>query len=287
MVTPIDLEYLRSQPLFNVVEELSYDTILEERIEGLRVKLPTWSGSVDSPAYKVEEYESLREFILRQLINSKFRASVPPFAAGSTLTALATLAGLKRESYTDDELLLRLVSNVRQAPGTQNGLINLVKSIPTISISDAAVSFGHATRETTVYALGENLRDLTSQEYIELVSWMNQAGHTILDWTAISGTVTRTALAISVTVFYYASQVNPALLKERVRTAIYAWIDSNSRLNNNIYQDSLQAAATVNGAKYVTVALPTDDSYDSAENILYTFNKTDEDDGVRIEVTAL
>lgn len=287
MVTPIDLEYLRSQPLFNVVEELSYETILEERIEGLRAKLPGWSASIDSPAYKIQEYESLREFVLRQLVNSKFRSSVPPFSTGSTLTALATLAGLKREEYSDDELLLLLVSNVRQAPGTENGLINLAKSTPGLNISDAAVSFNHTTRKTTVYALGENLGDLNLHQSAELVSWMNRAGHTILDWSAISGVVTRTALAISVTIFYYASQVNPALLQERVRTAIYAWIDSNSRLNNNIYQDSLQAAATVNGAKYVTVNSPANESYDSAENILYTFNKTDADDGVRIAVTAL
>ena len=286
MVTPVELNYLLSLPLPNAVEQVSYDSILTERLAQYAYLLPAWSATPDSPLYKVAETESLREFTVRQIHNRSIIATLLPYATGTTLTQLALWAGLKRDEYSDPDLRLRIINRLRAHPGTRRGLISLAK-IGSVNVADANVSFATNNRASTFYALGPGQVDLTAQELVDFIAWMNQEEHTILDVEAVSGAVTRIPLTIEVTARYFVGTVDGTTLAEKIRTAIYEWIDINSVLGNTIRKRSLEAAVKIPGVEFVNATAPADDEYVAAAGELYTFNKTSAVDGVVITVTAL
>ena len=286
MVTPVELNYLLSLPLPNAVEQVSYDSILTERLTQYQNLLPTWSGTTDSPLYKVAETESLREFTVRQIHNRSIIATLLPYATDATLTQLALWAGLKRGTYSDSALRLRIINRLRAHPGTKKGLIALAK-ISSVDVADANVSFATDNRTSTFYALGPGQVDLTVPELADLTSWMNQDDHTILDVAAVSGATTRIPLTIAVTARYFVGTVDGTTLADNIRAAVYAWIDSNSVLGNTIRKRSLEAAAKVAGIEFVDAAAPANDEYVAAAGELYTFKKTNAVDGVVVTVTAL
>ena len=194
MTTPVQLSYLLSLPLPNAVEEISYDTILSERLVGYSSLLPDWSGSTDSPVYKIAETESLREFTLRQIHNNQIRRALLPFATGSTLRQLALWARyIPGDEEDDNTIKLAIINRVRASPVTRTGLIALAK-VSSVFVSDANVDFSVVANrwQTTVYALGASQAELLPDEQVTLLSWMNQTGHTILDSVAVMGVVTKT-----------------------------------------------------------------------------------------------
>ena len=287
MTTPVQLSYLLSLPLPNSVEEISYDTILSERLAGYSSLLPDWSGSTDSPLYKIAETESLREFTLRQIHNNQIRRTLLPFATGSTLRQLALWARYVPEVGEDDNTTkLQIINRVRASPVTRTGLIALAK-VSSVFVSDANVDFSVVANrwQTTVYALGDSQADLLPAEQVTLLAWMNQTGHTILDSVAVMGVVTKTPLTISVTAYYIPGVVDGATLAVDVRDAIYNWIDENSRLGNTIRKRDLESTAKVAGIRYVDATAPVNDEYVATKGQVYTFIK--DDTNVVVNVTAL
>ena len=117
-----DIAYVESLPLSNVVETLDYEIILAERIAALTAKLPDWSGSADSPGYKIQEVEAFREYILRQDNNQRFHQSLLPYATDTHLTILAAERGIVREpGESDRSLLIRTLNRVQASPITSKG----------------------------------------------------------------------------------------------------------------------------------------------------------------------
>ena len=287
MTTPIQLSYLLSLPLPNAVEELSYDTILSERIAGYSSLLPDWSGSTDSPVYKIAETESLREFTLRQIHNNQIRRAFLPFATGSTLRQLALWARyIPGDEEDDNTVKLAIINRIRSSPVTRTGLIALAK-VSSVTVLDANVEFSIVNNkwQTTLYALGDSQADLTAQEQVDLLAWMNLSGHTILDSEAIIGAVTKTPLTISVTAYYFPGVVDGTTLAVYVRDAIYNWINENSRLGNTIRKRDLESASKVAGVRYVDASVPANDEYIATDGQVYTFIK--DNTNVVVNVTAL
>lgn len=94
--TSIDLSRL---PAPNVVETLSFETILKEMRDDLVARYPAIAGVIDlesEPARKVLEVAAYREVGIRARVNDAARAVLLPFATGADLDQIAAGYGVQR-----------------------------------------------------------------------------------------------------------------------------------------------------------------------------------------------
>ena len=93
--TPIDLSTV---PAPNVVEALSYETILAAMLTDLQTRDTAFTALVESdPAYKILEVAAYRELLIRQRVNDGARAVMLAYATGSDLENLSALFGVTRK----------------------------------------------------------------------------------------------------------------------------------------------------------------------------------------------
>jgi phage-related baseplate assembly protein len=94
--TPIDLSTV---PVPNVVEALSYETILAAMLTDLQERDPQFTALVESdPAYKILEVAAYRELLIRQRVNDGARAVMLATATGTDLENLGALFGVTRKT---------------------------------------------------------------------------------------------------------------------------------------------------------------------------------------------
>lgn len=92
--TPIDLSGI---PAPDVVETLSYETILAEMLADLKSRDNTFTATVESdPAYKILEVAAYRELLIRQRVNDAGRAVMLAYAQKADLDNLAAYYGVTR-----------------------------------------------------------------------------------------------------------------------------------------------------------------------------------------------
>ena len=93
--TPIDLSTV---PAPNVVEALSFETILAAMLADLQARDTAFTALVESdPAFKILEVAAYRELLIRQRVNDGARAVMLAYATGSDLENLAALFGVTRK----------------------------------------------------------------------------------------------------------------------------------------------------------------------------------------------
>lgn len=96
--TALDLSQL---PPPEVVEGLSFETILAEMTADLKARDPAFDALVESdPAMKILEVAAYRELLLRQRVNDAARGVMLAYAAGADLDHLGALFGVKRLTGT-------------------------------------------------------------------------------------------------------------------------------------------------------------------------------------------
>ncbi|RXD02488.1 baseplate assembly protein [Sphingomonas sp. UV9] len=96
--TTVDLSSL---PAPIVVEQLSFDQIVDQMIAKLRVDLPAFDATVDSdPAVKVLHVAAYRELIVRQAFQDGALQLFVAYATGARLDHLAALVGVTRQIVT-------------------------------------------------------------------------------------------------------------------------------------------------------------------------------------------
>lgn len=96
---------LASLSMPDVVETLSYETILAREITAFQVALPTYTtlGLESDPVRKLLERDAYDELTLRQRINDAARQTMLAFASGTNLDHLAALVPLVRADGETDE----------------------------------------------------------------------------------------------------------------------------------------------------------------------------------------
>lgn len=101
LYTPIDLSTL---PPPDVVETLSYETILAAMLADLRERDPVFTALVESdPAYKILEVAAYRELLIRQRVNDGARAVMLAQATGGDLEQLAALFNVTRKTLDEGD----------------------------------------------------------------------------------------------------------------------------------------------------------------------------------------
>lgn len=92
--TPIDLSTV---PAPNVVEELTFETIVAAMLADLQARDPAFTALVESdPAYKILEVCAYRELLIRQRVNDGARAVMLAYSTGTDLDNLAANFGVTR-----------------------------------------------------------------------------------------------------------------------------------------------------------------------------------------------
>ena len=92
--TPIDLSQL---PPPDVVQPLSYETILQEQVDQFRVLYPQLITVLESePVYKLLEVTAYRELLLRQRVNDGARAVMLAYASSADLEHIGAGYGVSR-----------------------------------------------------------------------------------------------------------------------------------------------------------------------------------------------
>ena len=103
--TAVDLSQLRAP---GVIDDLSFETILQAMLTELQARDPEFSALVESdPAYKILQVAAFRELLLRQRVNEAARAVMLAFAAGADLDQIGA-------NYSIERLMLD--------PGDQNAI---------------------------------------------------------------------------------------------------------------------------------------------------------------------
>lgn len=144
----IDLSFL---PAPRVIEELSFERILEETVSDFQVRFPGFEAFVENePVMKLMESVAYRELIMRQRINDAAHAVMPAYARGSDLDHIALLFGVRRlvlqvadaeavppvpEVMEDDEGLRRryfLAINALNTAGSRNSYVYHAFSCPEV-----------------------------------------------------------------------------------------------------------------------------------------------------------
>jgi phage-related baseplate assembly protein len=96
--TAIDLSKL---PAPDIVETLSYETILAAMKADLQARDPAFTDLLESdPAMKVLEVVAFRELLIRQRVNDAARGVMLAFATGNDLDQLGGLYGVARQIVT-------------------------------------------------------------------------------------------------------------------------------------------------------------------------------------------
>ena len=92
--TQIDLSQL---PPPEIIEQVSYETILEEMVADLQARDSTFDALVESdPGFKILEVAAYREFLLRQQFNERARGALIAYARSGDLENLAAFFGVER-----------------------------------------------------------------------------------------------------------------------------------------------------------------------------------------------
>ena len=107
ILSTVDLSRLPAPAL---VEDLSYEAILDAMLADLVARMPAFSALTDSdPAMIVLQVAAYRELLLRQRVNDVGRQTLVAYAGNSNLDHLAALVGVPRLAGEKDEALRRRI----------------------------------------------------------------------------------------------------------------------------------------------------------------------------------
>ncbi len=270
--TPTDLSPL---PAPDVVETLSFETILAEMLADLRTRDPVFTALVESdPAYKILEVAAYRELLIRQRVNDGARAVMLAYATGSNLEQLAALFGVTRKlidagdanavppvpaTYETDaslryrtQLALEGLSTAGPVGAYQfhalavNGVKDVgVQGPPDTDPGDVLVTIlsddGNGTADSNLIAAveaalnGEDVRPLTDQVTVQ------------------SATITTYEI---VATLYIPTGPDPELVRAASLASVQAYVAAQHKVGADIRLSALYAALHVGGVERVTLSSP-------------------------------
>ena len=263
-------DFLRSIPSPEAVEEVSYQTVLDEIIGGLRTELPDWAASPNDPLYAAAERLALREVERAQYINSQFRQNFIPTAGGTNLDNLAALVGITRnDGESDDDFRARIPHVIAsQAIGTPQAFrtfaIEANAAIADVSVSASSTNTGI---DYTVYAAKDAGVALSSTERTALQTYLDHDDRKPLGTDVTVSATTETAYTITVALTYDSREYTLGALQDAARASLYGYIDEHLGIGQGIYVNGVLAAASVEGVLSVAVSSPSADLAPTAGRI--------------------
>ena len=270
--TPIDLSTL---PAPDVVETLSFETILIEMLADLRTRAPSFTALLESdPAYKILEVAAYRELLIRQRVNDGSRAVMLAYSTGADLEQLAGLFGVTRKlidagdanaippipaTYETDASLRYRTQLALEGLSTAGPVgsyvyhalkVEGVKDVgvqgpPDTDPGDVLVTIlaqaGNGAADTNLRSAvlavlnGEDVRPLTDQVTVQ------------------SATIQQYAVIATI---YILPGPDPELVKDAAEASVAAFVAAQHKVGADIRLSALYAALHVGGVERVTLSSP-------------------------------
>lgn len=171
-ITTLDLDNL---PAPTVVEELNFETILDQKVSDLIDRFPAIAGVIGletEPARKLLETDAFGEAVLRARINDAIRSQLIAFATGADLDHLAAFYDVIRlDGESDDRLRSRVVFTIagRSTGGTAARYRSVAMSA-TIEVRDAIVYRAGVSPVVNVAVFSYSEGGIPSQAVLDEVS---------------------------------------------------------------------------------------------------------------------
>lgn len=270
--TPIDLSTV---PAPNVVEALSFETILAAMLADLQARDTAFAALVESdPAYKILEVAAYRELLIRQRVNDGARAVMLAYATGSDLENLSALFGVTRKilspgdttalppilpTYETDtslryrtQLALEGLSSAGPVGAYQFHALSVdgvkdagIQGPPDTSPGDVLVTILSATGSGTAASPliaavtaalnAEDVRPLTDQVTVQSAS--------IVNYEVIA-------------TLYIPTGPDPTAVQTAALASVQAFVESRHRVGLDVRLSGLYAALHVGGVERVTLSAP-------------------------------
>jgi phage-related baseplate assembly protein len=270
--TPIDLSTL---PAPDVVETLSFETILTEMLADLRTRDPSFTALLESdPAYKILEVAAYRELLIRQRVNDGARAVMLAYSTGADLEQIAGLFGVTRKlidagdanaippipaTYETDASLRYRTQLALEGLSTAGPIgsyvyhaltVEGVKDVgvqgpPDTDPGDVLVTIlaqtgngaADSNLRTAVLAVlnGEDVRPLTDQVTVQ------------------SATIQQYAVIATI---YILPGPDPELVKTAAEASVAAFVAAQHKVGADIRLSALYAALHIGGVERVTLSSP-------------------------------
>lgn len=269
--TAVDLSRL---PAPAVVEQLSYEAILQEMLTRLQVLLPDFTATVESdPVMKILEIAAYREHLLRQRVNEAARAVMPAYAIGADLDNLAALFGIARlvidpgdpehgvaatlESDTDFRRRLVLAPEGYSVAGPEGAYISHALAADPDVLDASATSDDPG--EVIVTILSRVGDGTASADLLEAVDAVVSAEHVrpLTDQVIVQAAeIVEYAIEAEVTTF--AGPDGTVVLAE-AQARLDAYVASSHRLGRDVTRSGIFAALHAEGVQNVVLTSPAAD----------------------------
>lgn len=251
----IDLSRL---PAPTLVEQLSYDAIVDQLVASLRALLPDFDALVASdPAMKQLLVFAYRELLLRQAFDDRARQLFVAYATGSNLDHLAALVGVARlNDEADDALRQRTVLGPEgfSVAGPELAYVFHATSADPGVLDASAIST--APGEVRVTVLARDGDGTAPPALLEIVRTRVNAREVrpLGDLVTVASADIR-PLAIDATIYTFTGP-DRQLVLTAARAQLDAYLLDCRKLGRDVTMSGLYAALTVPGVQRVTLASP-------------------------------
>ncbi len=251
----IDLSRL---PAPTLVEQLSYDAIVDQLVASLRALLPDFDALVESdPAMKQLLVFAYRELLLRKAFDDQARQLFVAYATGSNLDHLAALVGVARlTDEADDALRQRTVLGPEgfSVAGPELAYVFHATSADPAVLDASAIS--SAPGEVRVTVLARDGDGTAPPALLEIVRARVNAREVrpLGDLVTVASADIR-RFAIDATIHTFTGP-DRQLVLTAARAQLDAYLLDCRRLGRDVTMSGLYAALTVPGVQRVTLASP-------------------------------
>lgn len=272
--TAIDLSRL---PAPTIVEQISYEDILQAMIDRVTVLLPSFDATVDSdPAVKVLQVAAYREMLIRQQFNDRARQVMLAFARDSNLDQLGANFNVERlvldpgdpqqgvdPVYEDDDAYrerIQLSPEGQSVAGPDTAYIFHARSADA-TIRDAS-AISPVPGQVLVTILSRNGNGAASPEQLDAVSAVlgTVAGNQVRPLTdqviVASAEIVNYTIDAELTFF---SGPDQALVLATAQRNLDAWLAKSGKLGVDAVRAAILAALFVEGVQNVRLTSPADD----------------------------
>lgn len=270
--TPIDLSTL---PAPDVVETLSFETILSEMLADLRRRDGAFTALVESdPAYKILEVAAYRELLIRQRVNDAARAVMLAYSGGADLENLGGLFGVVRKTIVPaNPNAIPPVAAIMESDGDFRTRIQLsleglstagpvgayqfhalsVEGVKDVAVAGPPDTDPGVVRVTLLGNAGNG--EVTTPIITAVENVLNGEDVRPLTDTVEVQSATVTEYEIVATL-YIQQGPDPVVVKDAAESSVAAFVAKQHRVGADIRLSALYAALHVAGVDRVTLAAP-------------------------------
>jgi phage-related baseplate assembly protein len=251
----IDLSKL---PAPEVIEEISFEALLQEMLDELAARMPELDVAVSDPAYKVLEVAAYWRMLDRQRANDRARRLLAAYAGGGDLDHIGvTYYGTERQAGESDAAYLRrmlLAYDSWSTAGSENSYVyHALGADPAVR---DATAINRGAGEVLITVLAAEGDGTAPQAVLDTVK-------AALDAERVRPLNDRvTVQSASVTAYQVRAELvlregpSPEVVAAQAKTAVEAYTEARHRLGEDVVRGAIEAALYVEGVERATLLEP-------------------------------